>query len=132
MPNDFICPKCSGHLLVGGFIIFTATTKKGKRGLILLSPQLGDYTRVLNPNFQIEKGEGVNFFCPVCHTNLAAYDVEPKLVHLLMIDENSEKHEIFFSGIEGEKCTYKISEKKYEKYGNASEIYDSYFRTRRV
>ena len=132
MRTDFICPKCDGHLLVGGNVIFTVTTKKGRRGLILLSPLLGDYTKVLNPTFKIEKGEGVDYFCPLCHSNLAALDIDHLLVRLLMVDENSEMHEIFFSGIEGENCTYKISEKKYEKYGSESEKYDSYFRTRRV
>jgi len=132
MKNDFICPKCDGHLLVGEFIVFTAITKKGKRGLILISPHLGDYTRVLHPTFQVEKGENVDYFCPFCHANLAAFDIEPRLVRLLMIDENSEKHEIFFSGVEGENCTYKVSEKKYEKYGSSSEVYDIYFKTRRV
>jgi len=132
MKNDFICPKCEGHLLVGGYIIFTITTKKGKRGLILLSPDLGDYSRVLNPGFTIEKGEGVDYFCPICHSNLTANDVDQRLVRLLMIDENAEKHEIYFSNVYGEYCTYKVSDKIYEKYGTASESYDGFFKTRRV
>ncbi|RPH31341.1 MAG: hypothetical protein EHM93_14055 [Bacteroidales bacterium] len=131
MKNDFICPKCNGLLLVGENIIFTATNKMGKRGLILLSPHLGDYSKHLNPSFKIGTGEEVEFFCPFCHSNLAAYEIDKRLVRLLMIDENSEKHEIFFSGIEGENCTYKVSEKVYEKYGS-SEKFDSYFMTRRI
>lgn len=132
MPNNFICPKCNGHLLVGGYVILIITTKKNKRGFVLLSPELGDYTRVLHPTFDIEKGEEVEFSCPLCQSNLAAHEVNSKLVRLIMVDEKAEKHEIFFSGIEGEQCTYKISEKKYEKFGAASEVYDSYFMTRRV
>jgi len=132
MKMNFICPNCEGHLLVGGYVIFTISTKQGKRGLTLLSPKLGDYTRVINLNFQLEKGEEVDFFCPLCQSNLAAYEIDKRLVRLLMVDESSEKHEIFFSGIEGENCTYKISEKKYEKFGITSEKYDHYFMTRRV
>jgi len=132
MKRNFICPKCEGRLLVGGFVILTVATKDDKRGLILLNPQLGDYTKVINPGFQIEKGEEVDFFCPLCHSDLSAHDIDKRLVRLIMIDENSEKHEIFFSGIEGESCTYKVSEKKYEKYGSSWELYDMYFRTRRV
>lgn len=132
MNRNYICPKCEGRLLVGGFVILTVTTKDNKRGLILLSPQLGDYTRVIHPSFQIEKGEEVDFSCPLCQSNLGAHDVDKRLVRLILIDENSEKHEIFFSGIEGEKCTYQISEKRYEKFGSSWEIYDMYFRTRRV
>jgi len=132
MKTDFICPKCNGHLLVGGYVIFSATTKKNRQGLILLSPQLGDYTKVLHPSFQVEKGDAVDFFCPLCHTSLTAYDVDQRLIHLIMIDENSEKHDIYFSGIEGEHCTFKVSEKKYEKYGSSWATYDAFFRTRRV
>lgn len=132
MKTNFICPKCEGHLLVGGYVIFTVSTKTGKRGLTLLSPHLGDYTRTLNLNFELEEGEEVDFFCPICQSNLAAEDIDKRLVRLIMVDENSEKHEIFFSGIAGEHCTYKISEKKYEKYGSSADKYDIYFKTRRV
>jgi hypothetical protein len=132
MKNDFICPKCDGHLLVGGNVVFTGAANNGKRGIILLSPLIGVYTKVFNPFFIIREGEEINFYCPLCHTNLAAFDIDKRLVRLIMIDENFEKHEIFFSGIEGEYCTYKVSEKKYEKFGTASENYDIYFRTRRV
>lgn len=132
MKNDFICPKCNGLLLVGGNVIFTVTNKKGMRGLVLLSPHLGDYTKQINPAFKVESGEEVEYFCPFCHSNLAAYEIDKRLVRLLMVDENSEKHEIYFSGIEGENCTYKMSDKVYERFGSSSEKYDSYFMTRRV
>jgi len=132
MKNDFVCPKCNGHLLVGGNIVFTGATKDGKRGLIFLNPQLGVYTKVMSPSFTIEKGEAVDFFCPLCHSNLAALDIDKRLVRLIMVEENLENHEILFSGIEGEHCTYKVSEKRYEKFGAAWEHYDGFFRTRRV
>jgi len=131
MANNFICPKCKGHLLVGGYVVFTVTTTKGKQGIILLSPDLGDYSKALSHGLTIEKGEGVEFFCPICHSNLAS-EVDQNLIRILMIDENAVKHEIFFSAIDSEYCTYKISEKNYEKYGSSCEKYDSYFRTRRV
>ena len=88
MKNDFICPKCNGHLLVGGNIIFTGATKNGKRGLILLSPLIGVYTKVISPSFTIVKGEEVDFYCPLCQVNLAAVDIDKRLVRLVMIDEN--------------------------------------------
>jgi len=128
MKNDFICPKCNGHLLVGDKIVFLATTKKDKRsGIILLCPKFGDYTSILHPSFKIEKGEEANFFCPICHTSLAATNIDEKLVKVIMVDENSEMHEIYFSGIAGEQCTYKISNQKIEKFGDASEKYFQYF-----
>ncbi len=36
MKNDFICPKCHGHLVVSDHIILTAKTKKWIGGIILL------------------------------------------------------------------------------------------------
>jgi len=133
MKTNFICPKCSGYLLVGDKIIFTAKTKKDKRsGIILLSPKLGDYTSVLHSDFKIEKGEEVNFFCPICHASLVVSDVDEKLVKIIMIDENSDKYEIYFSGVAGEHCTYKVSDEKIEKYGEASEKYYKYFIGRRI
>jgi len=133
MRTDYICPKCSGHLLVGDKIIFTAITRKNKRsGIILLSPVVGDYTSVIHPTFNVEEGEEVNFFCPICHANLTASDVDEKLVKIIMIDKDSVKHEIYFSDVMGEHCTYKISKEIVEKFGDASEKYYKYFMGRRI
>jgi hypothetical protein len=133
MKTDFICPKCNGHLLVGEKIIFTARTGKDKRqGLILLSPKLGDYTSLLHRDFKIEEGEKVDFFCPICHGNLKADDVDEKLVKIIMVDENSDKYEIYFSGVTGEHCTYKVSKEKIEEFGDSLEKYYKYFMLRRI
>jgi len=133
MKNDFVCPKCNGHLLVGDNIILAASTKKDMRHwLILLNPELGNYTSVFHPDFQFEKGEKINFFCPLCHSDLASSDINEDLVKIIMIDENSEKHEIIFSGIAGEHCTFKISAKEYKEYGDSSEKYLAYFKTRHI
>ena len=133
MKVDFICPKCNGHLLVGENIVFIAVTKKDKRsGLILLCPKVGDYTSILHPEFKIDEGEEVDFFCPICNSNLCAKNIDEKLVKVIMLDENSELHEIYFSGIAGEHCTYKVSEKVIEKFGDASENYYKYFMSRKI
>ncbi|MCD4833838.1 MAG: hypothetical protein K8R31_08600 [Bacteroidales bacterium] len=133
MKTDFICPKCNGHLLVGDKIIFTAITKKDKRpGIILLNSKVGDYTSILHPAFKIEKGEEVDFFCPICHASLAVPDVDEKLVKIIMVDENSDKYEIYFSGVTGEHCTYKVSDVKIEKFGEVSEKYYKYFMSRKI
>ena len=133
MTTDFICPKCKGHLLVGDKIIFTAISKKDqRRGLILLSPEVGDYAKVIHPTFNIKEGEEVDFFCPICHGSLVANDVDKKLVKIIMIDENDEKYEIYFSGVTGESCTYKVSEEKIEKFGDVGEKYYKYFIGHRI
>jgi protein-disulfide isomerase len=129
MFNDFICPHCEGHMMIAGHIIFAAVRKKdNKTGIILLDPKIGDYTSILHPSFKIEEGEEVDFLCPMCHKNLAASDVNQKLVRIIMIDNNSYTHEIFFSGIAGKHCTYRVTGKTFEKTGDASEEYIKYFK----
>ncbi|MCB8965032.1 MAG: hypothetical protein H6536_08360 [Bacteroidales bacterium] len=132
MKTDFICPKCGGHLLVGDSIIFSASNSEGEKGLILLSPHLGDYTRTTHPSFTIKSGSTIDYFCPLCKAHLGATEVHHQLVHLIMIDENGEKQDVYFSGIEGEMCTYKVSDKSIEKYGPASENYLKYFAARHI
>ncbi|BDX37710.1 hypothetical protein CYCD_10650 [Tenuifilaceae bacterium CYCD] len=132
MKTDFICPKCGGHLSVGGSVILSAINDKGEAGIVLLSPHLGDYSKILHPSFKINDGSKIDFFCPMCRMSLTATDIHENIVHLVMIDELSEKHDVYFSRIEGEFCTYKISEHKIETFGNASENYEKYFMTRHI
>lgn len=132
MKADFLCPKCGGHLSVGGFVIFSATNSKGEQGLILLSPHLGDYSKIIHPSFKILEKSKVSYFCPICGVDLVAHDIHVDMVHLTMIDEKLEKHDVYFSGIEGEFCTIKVSENVFEKYGAASSTYEQYFIARRI
>lgn len=129
MFNNFICPHCEGHMAIAGHIIFAVVKKKtNERGIVLLNPKIGDYSRILHPSFKLEKGEVVDFFCPMCHKNLAAFDINEKLAHIIMLDENNDKHDIFFSEIAGEHCTFNIKGKTIEKMGEDAEDYLDYFK----
>ncbi|HPD95065.1 MAG: hypothetical protein H6537_08510 [Bacteroidales bacterium] len=132
MNNEFICPKCGGGLTANGFVVFSAKNAKSEKGLILLSPHLGDYTKILNKSFRVEDGSKVKFYCPLCHADLTATEIHENLVHLILLDEGNNRHNVYFSGIVGEYCTYKISDDKYEKFGDASENYEMYFKSRRI
>lgn len=127
MKNDFLCPKCNGYLNVGDYIIFSAKTKRGDLGLILLSPKIGDYTVHKHPFFNFKKGERVQFFCPICHADLVAIDVNENLAKIKMIDDKNKEHTILFSGIAGEKCTYKITDKNVEAFGKDASKYINFF-----
>jgi protein-disulfide isomerase len=129
MTNDFICPHCEGHMMVAGHIIFAAVKKKDNTtGIILLDHRIGDYTSVLHPSFKVEDGDEVDFLCPMCHKSLAAKDVHERLVRIIFVDERNEKYEIFFSGVAGEHCTYKITGTKIESVGKSSDEYFKYFK----
>jgi len=104
--NDFICPKCREHIRVGDQLIFKVKNLKKQSGLVLLSPQIGNYASVKHPTFEITKGEFLDFFCPVCNTSLKS-DIHPNLAHVIMIDEKGKSYDVFFSQVAGEHSTYK-------------------------
>ncbi|WP_286019144.1 hypothetical protein, partial [Candidatus Venteria ishoeyi] len=117
MKNKYLCPHCKGHLEVEENIVITARIKSGKKGLIFLSPCLGNYTVVKHPNFSYEKGEEVEMFCPICTHNLHEESYNQSFARIIMIDKDDDKHYILFSRIAGERCTYKITDNIVEKFG---------------
>ena len=127
MENQYVCPQCRGHLRVGEYIVFRIRNKQREKGLLLLHPEVGNYTSIKHPKFRFEEGERVDFFCPICHANLVAREINENLAHVLMIDKNKEESDIFFSEIFGEECTYKLQKGKMEKFGEDSEHYTNFF-----
>ena len=127
MENSYVCPYCRGHLKVGEHIVFSAKTDKGDRGIIFLSPKLGDYHCVNHSSFSMTKGARLEIICPICHANLTAMNVNRNLAEIIMIDKDNQEYEIFFSEIIGEKCTYKIHDKDMEAFGSNSGEYMNFF-----
>ncbi|MEN8153250.1 MAG: hypothetical protein ABFR75_04445 [Acidobacteriota bacterium] len=127
--KEYICPKCEGHLKVNLKIIFLAQKENGKRGLILLNPELGDYKRISHESLNLVDGEQITFLCPICHADLSAVDINKNLAAILMTDEDNIEYKILFSEILGEKCTYKVYKKEVEAFGEDSSQYMNYFGT---
>jgi hypothetical protein len=90
--------------------------------LLLLHPEVGNYTSIKHPQFRFNEGERVDFFCPICMQSLDA-DLDENLVHVVMIDENKNEQKIYFSRIAGEQSTYKVSEKGITACGEHSHRY---------
>ena len=109
MENQYLCPHCRGHLRVGDYIIFKIRNSRRDKGLLLLHPEVGNYTSIVHPDFNFQEGERVDFFCPLCMNNLDAA-IDENLVHVIMIDARGMENEVYFSRIAGEKSTYKVSE----------------------
>ena len=126
MYYDYLCPACHGYLRVGDKLVFAARTKDNEHGLIFLHPELGDYTTEHHPLFRIKEGDELHFYCPVCH-NILNLEENRKLVKIFMRDEKGEEFEIFFSGILGEKCTYRIRDKEVTGFGPDMDRYQKYF-----
>jgi hypothetical protein len=127
MKNDYLCPYCRGHLRVHEYIVFLARAKKEKKGLIFLSPEVGDYGYKSHPTFKIEKGKHVDFFCPICHANLAAKDITKNLARVIMVEATGTESILLFSEIAGEKCTYLIHENDVDAFGEDSDRYMNFF-----
>jgi len=127
MKADYICPKCHGHLKVKTSIILLTKNSKGDSALVLLSPEIGDYSFTIHPSVKIAEGEHTNFICPICYENLNTDDLDRNLAKLIRIDENNHRSEVVFSQIKGEKCTFKINEGGIEAFGDDTRNYLNHF-----
>lgn len=127
MALEYLCKTCRGHLNVKTSIILAAREAKGsRRGLILLNPEIGNYTTSTHPSFRMEKGVEYIFTCPICHSQLNSSKYN-HLVRLIMIDDSGNEFNVYFSDIGGEKCTYKLGGQQIEKKGPDVQKYDRYF-----
>lgn len=103
--NDFLCPSCNGHLRVGDNIIFRVRNGRKQSALLLLNPQIGNYSSHKHPSFEILTGESLEYFCPVCGSSLIS-DVDGNLAHVIMVDEKGTNHNVYFSRVVGEHSTF--------------------------
>lgn len=120
MNNKYLCPTCRGQLEVEEHIVLTGKAIDGKRGLIFLSPYLGDYKVVKHPNFTYQMGDVMELFCPICNDNLTNSSPHINFAHIILVDQDKVEHEILFSRIAGEHCTYKFTDGKVEKFGDCN------------
>jgi hypothetical protein len=124
--NDYLCPKCKGHLNAGGFVIFSTKNKRKQRGLILLSPKVGSYSVKHHDKYKFEKGEFIDFFCPICSEDLCAKENE-RNVEIVMVDQSDTEYRVLFSRVAGERSTYLLSNDDVEVFGDdAVELDDLY------
>jgi hypothetical protein len=124
MATDFKCPQCNNLLNVGDNVVFSSRNKWGKEGLIMLHPELGNYSVIKHPSFDVPRGEKLEFFCPYCNKPLLS-ERSKNLAKILMQDEKGMEYEIHFSRIAGQHSTYKIIGENVEIFGeDAAEYLD--------
>jgi len=122
MNYNYVCPHCEGHIRANSKVILSAETENGKKGLILLSPHLGNYEVIVHNSFSLTKGEQLKIFCPICHADLQSKKDE-RLAKILMFDEFDNEHQLFFSEIVGEHATYEVSNEETKAFGQDKEHY---------
>jgi hypothetical protein len=103
--HDFLCSKCNGHIRVGSHIIFKVKNDKKQEALLLLSPQIGNYTSLKHPSFEIQAGEYLEYYCPVCNSKLIS-DIHRNLALVILRDETGKCSDVYFSQIVGEHSTF--------------------------
>ncbi|MDP4223100.1 MAG: hypothetical protein Q8868_07290 [Bacteroidota bacterium] len=124
--NDFLCPKCKGHLRVGSHITFKVKNSQSQSALLLLSPQIGNYSSVKHPSFEFKKGEILDFFCPLCNGSLKS-DIHQNLALVLMKDEEGKSFVVYFSQVAGEHSTYEVDGEAIHVTGEDAGVY-TYFK----
>jgi hypothetical protein len=126
---NYLCPACRSYLRVWNNIIFSVKScTEDKKGLLLLNPELGNYEFISHPQIDFKEMDCLDFFCPVCGSDLKATEINPNLARIIMIDENQRSFDVYFSRIRGEHSTFKISNGDVvEKYGKDSSSYLDYF-----
>lgn len=122
MENYYLCPFCRGHLRVGENIVFKVRNTFRETGLLLLQPNVGNYTSIIHPKFHVEGGERIDFFCPLCMRSLDA-SLNENMVHVIMVDSRGTEHEVYFSSVAGENNTFKVSSRELNVSGNHSYRY---------
>jgi len=103
--NEFLCPRCRQHLRVGDNIIFAVKNSRKQSGLLLLSPQIGNYTSHKNRAFEIQTGEVLEFHCPLCNSSLTS-EIHKNLAQVILVEETGKTHEVYFSRVFGEHSTF--------------------------
>ena len=84
--------------------------------------ELGEYSVTAHPQFEYETGEKLQFYCPLCHKEIAS-DLHENLAKILLVDESGSEFHIHFSKVAGEKSTFKIIGDNVEVFGEHSDHY---------
>ncbi len=103
--NGFLCPKCFEHIQVGDHIIFKVKNSRKQSALLLLSPQIGNYSSLKHPSFEIKTGEYLEYYCPLCNAPLVS-EIHKNLAHVILHDESGKRNDVYFSQIVGEHSTF--------------------------
>lgn len=106
MKNVFTCPHCQAVLNPSVKILLVISYRK-KKGMILLSPQPGNYKYICDESVEKNLSEGakVRLSCPVCTTDLTS-STNSQLAEMQMVAPGGEARRVQFSRIYGKNATF--------------------------
>jgi hypothetical protein len=124
MSRHYSCPHCKKVLNPGTKVVLVIDNN-GERELILLSPELGDYTVVYPLSFEPEQGRRYTMRCPVCQIDLTSSHNE-NLVELEAETDDGRSERVGFSRVYGERATFVGSRPDHVTlYGDHATRYDA-------
>lgn len=124
MKNTFLCPHC--HSVLNPNVKIALAARYGqKRGMMLLSPQPGNYKFLADPSFAdaLKPKAKVTFFCPVCAAELTSRSSD-KLVELQLQTPGRPERRIEFSRAHGVHATFIIEDGTVTPYGEDADDFD--------
>lgn len=117
MKNVYSCPHCDTVLNPSVKILLVLRHKK-TAGMILLSPQPGNFHFICDPKLQVSltEGEMVHFACPVCSADLTS-PRDDGFAELMLETPGHEPRHIEFSRRFGTQATFIIDGDDVRPYG---------------
>ncbi len=103
----YSCPSCHAGLNPDNTIVLVGENGDN-RSLVGFHPEPGNYEASFPPGVEVPHGSRWDFFCPVCHANLAVGPDEPLCVIDGIYDEI--KHRVYFSRVAGDRATFVVSD----------------------
>jgi len=123
MKRVYFCPACGATLNPSVKVILTAV-KDGRGGLILLSPQPGNYEVISAEELGLLAGDRLDLRCPVCSRSLLSR-VNENLVDIGFRLTNGMEGRAYFSRRYGEHATFFITKEEVRTYGENADVYSS-------
>jgi hypothetical protein len=123
MKNLYLCPHC-GAVLNPNVKVILVVHHRGRRGLILLSPQPGNFKFVLDPGVEaaLKPGAAVKFACPACAADLTSR-ANRQFAELSLVAPGQEPRRVEFSRRYGTHATFVLSGDRMKAYGEDVDDY---------
>ncbi len=122
MKWNYACPHCGATLNPHTKVILAARRGK-RRGLILLSPQPGNYRSIIHESFPLAGGEMVEFSCPACGHALTSAAAS-RLAEILLVRPGQPPRRVEFSRVYGEHATFILDGENVVPYGDDAGVYE--------
>jgi hypothetical protein len=115
MKRVYFCPSCNATLNPNVKVILTAT-KGSTSGLLLFSPQPGNYQAIVADELDLRPGDRIDLRCPVCCRSLTSC-VNENLAELGFRLTNGTEGRVHFARRFGEQATFFITREEVRSYG---------------